>query len=353
MARKSTHQPHPGTLVHLIPQTPAARKALQHQENRKYVSHTEDGREGLEIGYHVSRHSSANTITSLGHQATLYVGDEKVSRVGKGRPVVEVANLRQAIHPPNGRRNRAVYRTVDKDNCQRIAVKEFCFVSGGSESWDEACNEYNIHASLQHYNIIPLLGQGRDETSMQIYMLHADGSLQDLAALGKVTEAVSMHCVQDILGALNYLYEQGEICHRDVKPANFLYTLTGDKKRPFKFYLADFRLATRDPPPGCVGTDGFIAPEVRRGDVYGCKADVWSLATAIQCAYGRRFVRLDIMTREDAAMRAEAGQALRMLFSGEGLTTAPENIPILHDPPPSTQPRLPRELERLRIDMNR
>merc|ERR550525_942597 len=79
-----------------------------------------------------------------------------------------------------------------------------------------------------------------------------------------------------ILSAIAFLHRKG-ICHRDVKPDNFMVA-----KGTLK--LADFGLATFVPPGKLLkdkcGTPAFMAPEIhslpKRSPGYGFPVDVWA-----------------------------------------------------------------------------
>lgn len=92
--------------------------------------------------------------------------------------------------------------------------------------------------------------------------------------------------LREVASALDYCAEQGTV-HRDVKPANILFDLSGNG------YLADFGLtkimhgehtklsssATRD---GTVlGTPNYIAPEVILGEPFDRRADQYSLGITV------------------------------------------------------------------------
>ncbi|CAG2168104.1 unnamed protein product [Oppiella nova] len=98
---------------------------------------------------------------------------------------------------------------------------------------------------------------------------------------------ISCEIFREILECVQYLHElDPQIIHRDLKPANILITLKSSDGRHIK--LGDFGLATihdksvhkftKNKLTSCVGTPGYIAPEILAGKVYDHKCDIYSLA---------------------------------------------------------------------------
>lgn len=76
-------QAHERTLFHLVPLNDKARAVLGQRNNGRFVSNY--GTElqpipGLEVGYHVSKKRSADTIAIVGRQGDLTIDDDQVSR---------------------------------------------------------------------------------------------------------------------------------------------------------------------------------------------------------------------------------------------------------------------------------
>ena len=102
---------------------------------------------------------------------------------------------------------------------------------------------------------------------------------QHIKATGALPQDNAVHTMIDILGALETAHQQG-VLHRDLKPSNILLDAGGRAK------VTDFGLAihlgaaTPDheaaPPPGVVGTPGYLSPEAARGEALLPASDVFS-----------------------------------------------------------------------------
>lgn len=197
------------------------------------------------------------------------------------------------------------------------------------------------------------------------------GSLADLAPLPEKSEpSILFQLTHQMLSALDYLSSRN-LCHRDVKPANILFSTHHDQHH---FQLADFGLANHQQLAGTVcGTRVYAAPELHPD--YGLgryrqtpKMDVWSLFVTIAsqmssakfdqdrlayCSYheilasvraaaAQALAALEPMARENPDLRASAAQILVVHFNGQGLTTLSSEvgeIPEVPAPAPAERPR--------------
>eukprot|EP00927_Polykrikos_kofoidii_P032263 TRINITY_DN27543_c0_g1_i1.p1 TRINITY_DN27543_c0_g1~~TRINITY_DN27543_c0_g1_i1.p1 ORF type:complete len:1061 (+),score=152.96 TRINITY_DN27543_c0_g1_i1:44-3184(+) len=93
---------------------------------------------------------------------------------------------------------------------------------------------------------------------------------------GRLEEGKGTYVVHQLFSALNFLHQRG-IIHRDIKTENVI--VANEKGHLVK--LVDFGLATpewdRDSMRVRCGSPGYIAPEVLRGEQYGCKVDCFAI----------------------------------------------------------------------------
>ena len=195
-----------------------------------------------------------------------------------------------------------------------------------------------------------------------------EGTLESLVQAGvfnspqRISHAKTL--VHHMLQALDYL-DNKKILHRDVKPANILYSTCGDS---FHFQLGDFGVGNyQDNAVTRSGTDVYMAPEVdeRRGpqthkvDVYSLFVTMlWTLdvggfrsetnITKNQELVTRLSSHEDISDIQEMAeiipaRRASAAQMLVKYFDGIGLTTPRNRVPPLCTPATSSTPPLPEQ----------
>jgi len=140
--------------------------------------------------------------------------------------------------------------------------------------------EISILSSIKHANIVRLYETYEDT---KFYYLVTEemygGELFDRVVQKQTyNEKEARDACKSLLDAMNYLHGN-YIVHRDLKPENILLWTLGDDSC---IKLADFGFAKRVPEgKDCLktqcGTPGYVAPELLKGNLYGLKADMWSI----------------------------------------------------------------------------
>ncbi|EEH06284.1 serine/threonine-protein kinase ppk11 [Histoplasma capsulatum G186AR] len=233
-----------------------------------------------------------------------------------------------------------VWKAVDADSGNILALKLFKEPPPGfSEQMLPHIVEYIHHQEVG--------GQ------LEIFMPLKEGSLQTLMLRDHFKENFSLAnaLLRQMLQALDYLAFFG-IIHRDVKPANILYTSLSENQCCFQ--LADFGVCNSiTNARTCVGSPIYMAPEVLedKGIAQSSKVDVWSLfvtlayaldvngyrnkalatrdqkvEAALEAAETQELRSLKDMVAIDPKHRASAAQMLLKFYDGEGLTTPRNQI---------------------------
>ncbi|KAF6255693.1 kinase-like domain-containing protein [Scenedesmus sp. NREL 46B-D3] len=128
-------------------------------------------------------------------------------------------------------------------------------------------------------------------TAEQVLVLeHLSGGemLQQLQRLKRYTEAHACQLFRQVVDVVAYLHSLG-IMHRDIKPENCLLAKPAQhyatRVKPVKVKVIDLGMAGLYRPArplyGCMGSPGFIAPEVVLGDAHTPAMDVYSLGVLL------------------------------------------------------------------------
>jgi putative methionine-R-sulfoxide reductase with GAF domain len=184
----------------------------------------------------------------------------------------------QVIAPISSGAMGAVYRAIDRESGQEVAIKRLLDIRHAARFEIEA----RLLASLSHPRVVRVLDHSNDEQGLYIVMDLVRGT--DLGAQLKlhgdpglpVEEAIEH--TRQTCEALQYVHDQ-QIVHRDVKPQNMILADEG-------VVLVDFGVARalggeEDQGTIAVGTPRYMAPEVFAGGTVSPASDVFSLAATL------------------------------------------------------------------------
>ena len=144
--------------------------------------------------------------------------------------------------------------------------------------------EAALVGQLQHPNVVKILDAVADVEAPYLVMEYVPGvtlrrycRADKLLPLAQIIE-IGFKCAM----ALGYCFRQGLI-HRDVKPANLLVTLDGDRIKDVKVtdFGSVFNLGSDHTQVYRVGSLAYMSPEQLDGDVLDCRADIYSLAAVL------------------------------------------------------------------------
>lgn len=190
----------------------------------------------------------------------------------------------------------SVWRAVDRVTEHLVAVKHIEWrklVQKGEEQADEmlkhVIHEVKVMQSCKHENIVQLLRAFRsDHDDVFICLEYCEGGdfgdkLRQRGCSSKEPEVKQW--MRDILAAISYLHSK-QICHRDIKPDNFLLRIT-------RLKLSDFGLAVSVKEGQLLtercGTPAFMSPEQHMLPPQGLSAgyshpvDIWAAGLTMYC----------------------------------------------------------------------
>lgn len=176
-----------------------------------------------------------------------------------------------------------VYRGTDLTLDRRVAIKVLRReLSGEEDVVARFRREAHAAAKLNHPNIVQIYDTGVEEGRYYIVMEYLpELNLKEVIRryaplpLDRVIEVAAACCE-----ALSYAHRQG-LVHRDVKPANVLFTDEGTPK------LSDFGIAAATGEAGLtddgkvLGSAHYISPEQAQGAPAGPLSDIYSLGVTL------------------------------------------------------------------------
>eukprot|EP01062_Namystynia_karyoxenos_P010054 TRINITY_DN13567_c0_g1_i1.p1 TRINITY_DN13567_c0_g1~~TRINITY_DN13567_c0_g1_i1.p1 ORF type:complete len:629 (+),score=113.87 TRINITY_DN13567_c0_g1_i1:86-1972(+) len=218
------------------------------------------------------------------------VGDAVLGRGSSGR-------VRRGVHRPTG---------------VPAAVKEVRIADRSNR--DGLRRELRALLALRGASpfVITLYGAFFRDGAVLLALELMGGSLADAAPLPVPETAVRGAAVQALQG-LDFLHRERRQMHRDVKPANLLYSAQGHVK------ISDFGssgelLQQQHTRESFVGTLYYMAPERIEAGSYGCNSDCWALGLALlDCLVGGNPLRLG--SGDTVASVLERAKAQRELLT--------------------------------------
>ena len=188
-----------------------------------------------------------------------------------------------------------VYLAEETSTGRRVALKLLAPELARDERFRRRfLRETELAASLDHPNVVPILGSGEEHGTLYIAMAHVEGS--DLRELlrreGRLMPERTLESLGQVANALDAAHAAG-LVHRDVKPGNILVAARADGEH---VYVCDFGLARHvssvsslTGERGFVGTIDYVPPEQIEGGTIDGRADVYSLGCVLfECLAGAR-----------------------------------------------------------------
>jgi len=220
-----------------------------------------------------------------------------------------------------------VYRSIQESLRRTVAIKVLrAEIAKQPRLVERFDREASSLAALHHENILQIYDYRTDGPLPYMVTEYLEGvDLYDiLERHGRLSAEVAAIVGLQVARALDYAHSKGVI-HRDVKPANIMFTITGGIK------LMDFGIARQTSMRDLtqvgagVGTPAYMSPEQIMGDGLDGRTDIWSLG----------IVLYQMLTGEKPFQQDSSQSVLQKIRA--------------HRPPPPRHkaPDVPRELERI------
>ncbi len=201
---------------------------------------------------------------------------------------------------------------TDRETGDKVAVKIIKKNQYDHKEMEYILREMNIMKSVSHTNIVNTVDIFNSPKYLHIVLEYMQGGeLFDIIAdAGNFSEQQASQVMRDTIKGVQYLHLHG-IVHRDIKPEN---VLCKSKDWPLHVKIADFGLANftedgevREKTQALIGTPGYVAPELVRGEHYGAAVDMWACGVLL---YIMLSGRMPFYGRDDQA-------CLRMIAIGK------------------------------------
>ena len=178
-----------------------------------------------------------------------------------------------------------VFRGLHEGLSREVAVKILLTgLFNAEETRERFVREAKLQARLTHPNLLKIFDAGfAGDKPYLVAELASGGTLRDrLESRGALKPLEAARLGAAIASGLAHAHDAG-IVHRDLKPENVLFTDDGQPK------VADFGLAKAQDAADqglthtgiILGTPGYLAPEVIRGEPAGSASDVYALGVML------------------------------------------------------------------------
>ncbi|HVS14340.1 MAG TPA: serine/threonine-protein kinase [Thermoanaerobaculia bacterium] len=188
-----------------------------------------------------------------------------------------------------------VYRARHAGRDRPVAVKVLSADIDTDEGIRRFEREAEIVASLDHPNVVKLLGYRQTDSGLRVMVMDyvSDLDLSEYLSSEGLAVDHALDLLADVAAALDYAHAHG-VVHRDVKPSNVLLERTASTPPTYRAVLTDFGIAkslgtTQLTRSNLIGTVTHMSPEqIREPSLVDHRSDIYSLGVlAYQLLTGR------------------------------------------------------------------
>jgi len=246
-----------------------------------------------------------------------------------------------------------VWLATDERLGRPVAIKVLSeTLTAEAQYLDRFRREAKVAAGLQHPNLVSVYDFSAGSRPYLVMEYIEGGDLARRVARGETPTAERL--ARELLGALAHIHAAG-VLHRDIKPQNVLIDANGHA-RLTDFGIAQPRDAASLTRTGqVIGTEAYIAPEVKAGEPASERSDLYGLGVLL-ADIAREGAGAPLWTLTDrlhaqapearppsaAAALAELEEAGPSALSGE--VTQPFHVTAVEDVDPHEPPVEPTDL---------
>ena len=179
---------------------------------------------------------------------------------------------------------REIDYVADEENVDKFVLKEISIQ--GEKQLHEARQEGRLLSQLNHPNIIRYFDSFESSVTGNLCLVMEYCPGGDVAAVIRqrrgtpFPEQQIVLWFQQLASALNYLHQR-KILHRDVKTGNIFVSADSSILKLGDFGVAKVLEKAGQMARTCVGTPGYLSPEICVRKQYNSKSDIWSLGCVL------------------------------------------------------------------------